>query len=489
MLNDKKLDFYLQNNLNVLFEGLHGVGKTHIILSAFQRNNLRYAYFSGATMDPYVDFVGVPVKVSTDNGEVLRFIRPEHLVNLNVQVIFMDELNRAHKKVRNALMELIQFKTINGVPFSNDLRAVWAAINPDSDEDSVYDTDRLDPAQRDRFQVQVQVPYLCDRDYFQSKHGSDNGSVAIEFWNKLPDDIRLKVSPRRLDYALDMWKIGGDIRDVLPKESNPSVLLTYLKVGPVAEVLKNLFQTKQSTDAKIFLSNLNNLQLATDHIAKSNEYISYFFPYMPKEQQSQLFLNNKKVFGVIGDEFKKLGSHESLIESISKAKLSSATKNDLTKLVRSRESFLAEQTKKKRAEMLAANLASAIQGSPDQSGQPFTLTEEQRQKASNDSPSDLTRTLSRWGKTIEIYDRAIVLFMIDNNLNNIVGYNQHYVQSWFGLVHQLINGRQARTLAKMPLLRDVLLTLFRTHTSFSAQAMSDKKYEVVKKYAEQIGIL
>ena len=44
----------------------------------------------------------------------------------------MDEFSRAHKKVRNAVMELIQFKSINGRKFKN-LKIVWAAINPDDD--------------------------------------------------------------------------------------------------------------------------------------------------------------------------------------------------------------------------------------------------------------------------------------------------------------------------------------------------------------------
>ena len=62
------LDFWIKNNLNVLFIGKHGVGKTSLILDAFQGNNLRYKYFSASTMDPWVDFIGVPRSMEDDKG-------------------------------------------------------------------------------------------------------------------------------------------------------------------------------------------------------------------------------------------------------------------------------------------------------------------------------------------------------------------------------------------------------------------------------------
>ncbi len=136
MISDKKLDFYIENGMNVLFIGRHGVGKTAMGKAAFERHNLKWKYFSAATMDPWVDFVGVP-KETTDKetGEnYIELVRPKGFHNDQVEAIFMDELNRAKDKVRNAVMELIQFRSINGVKFTK-LKMIWAAINPEDEED------------------------------------------------------------------------------------------------------------------------------------------------------------------------------------------------------------------------------------------------------------------------------------------------------------------------------------------------------------------
>ena len=154
--NDKKLDFWIQNNSNVLFIGKHGVGKTAMVKDAFDRNGLNFRYFSASTMDPWVDFVGVPREKTEnkvpeelkiikelaaispqialewiqtnwkmseqsaksildhslnreDGKSSLELVRPSSF-NDDVEALFFDEFNRSPKKVRNAVMELLQFK-------------------------------------------------------------------------------------------------------------------------------------------------------------------------------------------------------------------------------------------------------------------------------------------------------------------------------------------------------------------------------------------
>jgi hypothetical protein len=306
-ISNDKLDFWIKHELNVLLEGKHGVGKTGLSIAAFKRNNKRYAYFSGATMDPWVDFVGIPTKVRVAVGgpneqEVIRFIRPEHLVDLNVDIILMDELNRSAKKVRNAVMELIQFKTINGVPFSPNLKAVWGCINPDNAEgDNEYDTDRLDPAQRDRFQVQVTVPYECDRAYFNEKFSPAIGKVAVDHWMALPDAIKNLVSPRRLDMALEMFALGGDMRDIVPQQFNVSALQKLLKIGPIDSKLANFFSKKDAVAATALFKDPNMLNLAWPIVLQNPPYVSFFLPLMPDEHLSKVYQKNNQV----QDEFRK----------------------------------------------------------------------------------------------------------------------------------------------------------------------------------------
>ena len=284
-----KLDFWLKKHYNVLFEGKHGVGKTSIITDAFKRNKLRWLCLSGATMDPFIDFVGVPVKVKDSHGEqIIDLLKPKYIKRANPQAIFIDEFNRAHKKVRNAVMELIQFKTINGQRISSDLQVVWTAINPD--ESGEYDVEKLDPAQRDRFQVQINIPYQCDRSYFTKRYGAKWADSAIEYWNNIPEEIRNKVSPRRLDYALQLIKDGGDARDVLPIDSNVSALLSAIKVGPVVGALDDLLKASSEEIYKFFSEDANfdrSLKQVNDN--KKYMPLARFFP---KEKLAAALMNH-----------------------------------------------------------------------------------------------------------------------------------------------------------------------------------------------------
>src|SRR5574339_183824 len=96
---DKKLDFWIKNNYNVLFKGKHGVGKTTSVLEAFNKSGLKWMYFSASTMDPFCDFVGIPKEVKDENGNsYLDLIRPRQFQNDEVEALFFDEFNRAPKK-------------------------------------------------------------------------------------------------------------------------------------------------------------------------------------------------------------------------------------------------------------------------------------------------------------------------------------------------------------------------------------------------------
>jgi len=228
---DKKMDFWIKNGLNVLLEGQQGVGKSALIEAMAKRNNLNYKYFSGSLIDPYLTLVGVPREATDEDGNsYLDYIKPLEFSSdedLGIEFLFIDELNRSPKPVLNALMELIQFKSINGVKLPN-LKAVWAAVNPYDDNESFHVTE-LDPAQKDRFQVQYKIPFEPSSDYFTDKFGERVSKIALKWWNKIPEDYRQDTSPRRLDYALGMWQLGGDIKDVLAENTRPDALLTALK--------------------------------------------------------------------------------------------------------------------------------------------------------------------------------------------------------------------------------------------------------------------
>lgn len=300
MIHDQKLDFWIKNEYNVLITGKHGVGKTSVILDAFNRHKLKWVYFSAATMDPWVDLIGVPKeKIDANGNTYLDLVRPKAFQDNEVEAIFMDEFNRSHKKVRNAVMELIQFKSINGKVFKN-LKLVWAAINPDENlnnesKEPKYDVETLDPAQKDRFHIHIDLPYKCHLPYFKSKYGEDQALAAISWWNDLSNEIKDVISPRRLDYALDIHNKGGDLRDTLPQASNVSKLINELQNGSLNRRVQKAFSSNDINKAKELMDDVNVWSFVKKIIVNKTDYLNFFFPLINKEKQSEMIVSESKV--------------------------------------------------------------------------------------------------------------------------------------------------------------------------------------------------
>ena len=308
-MTNNKLDFWIAKNYNVLFRGKHGVGKTARILEAFKRNNLRYKYFSTSTLDPWVDFVGVPKEVKDANGNsYLDLIRPKCFADDEIEAIFLDEYNRSQPKVRNATMELLQFKSINGRKFNN-LRIVWAAVNPGKEDEegdnSSYDVDVIDPAQLDRFEIHVDVPYKPDYGYFSQKYGTDNAKVAIDWWHELNDVQRDAVSPRRLDYAMRMYNDGGDLRDIFSKKVSTSKLIAELKNGSFREKMTDIFKKQDETAAKEFVSNKINYDNTIKYMEADAKLLAFFMPFFSEENQVKQISSSKVAQKIAFDAYDK----------------------------------------------------------------------------------------------------------------------------------------------------------------------------------------
>lgn len=334
-LREEKLDFWIKNQQNVLFIGKHGVGKSSIIKQVFDKNNLKWMYFSAATMDPWIDFIGVPrenkniesfeiikelMKVNDDlamkwiisnwkmddnsakeiithlnktkTETFLELVRPKAFAEDSVEALFFDEFNRAPKKVRNAVMELLQFKSINGKKFNN-LKIIWAAINPE-DEEGEYDVEKLDPAQKDRFHIINKIPYEPDGEFFKAKFGEHVAKVAIAWWRELPDEEKEKISPRRLEYALNVRQLDkGDMRDVFPKSAGVTKLIEAFKHGNTPDKLESLMKDGDVDIARQFLSHENNFSSSMKYIPASEIMMKFFLPLLNPEKLAKVMVEQE----------------------------------------------------------------------------------------------------------------------------------------------------------------------------------------------------
>lgn len=287
---DKDFDKYIALGLNILAIGEKGVGKTTMFVEALKRNRIKYKYFSTPTMDPFLDLRGIPKEFKNSEGNShLTFVTPEWLDTENIEVIVFDELNRAPKGVTNAVMEIIQFKTINGKPLPK-LKAVWAAINP-YNEDETYHVEELDEAIRDRFHIIVEFPYNVNRKWFKENF-KESGETGCDWWLKLPDKQKKLVSPRRLEYALRCYKNNVDIRQVLPFDSEPKKLLDMLIVGNPRMKMNQMLKENDLKGIKDLINNENLYDDIEDLIIDHKDAVLHL---LKEERLAVLLVKNSEI--------------------------------------------------------------------------------------------------------------------------------------------------------------------------------------------------
>ena len=303
LINSQKLEDWISRKKNILLMGERGVGKTACVFQALNKLGLKFLYLPGSTADPYLDFVGLPkIKETEDGGLDLLFVHRKELEEIDY--LFIDEYNRAPKKVRNGCMEIIQFKTINGQPLPK-LKGVICAINP-QDQDDSYDVEDLDKAQFDRFHIKCQVPYDVCENYMTKTFGEELATIAIVWWKGLSKEVQAKVSPRNLDYALVEYIEGGDLMDVFdPNDkalmSSVSVLSKQLSSPPITVLLKQVYDKQDKKKAKSLMTDDSHRHQAHEVIRENPDYMDFFLPYYPKEIMAKSILETEFLTHIVNN--------------------------------------------------------------------------------------------------------------------------------------------------------------------------------------------
>jgi hypothetical protein len=108
--------FFIQAQQNLFLFGRRGVGKTHIVIQAAQECNFKINYINLSVIER-PDLAGYPNMNST--GDIITFKSPAFLPPLESgrkpdSIILFDEVDKAPPEVTAPLLEILQFKSVNG---------------------------------------------------------------------------------------------------------------------------------------------------------------------------------------------------------------------------------------------------------------------------------------------------------------------------------------------------------------------------------------
>lgn len=233
---------YVEKGHNVLLVGDHGVGKTTLVRDVVKQLGWRMVEFNAALMEPYVDFIGIPMSRKNEDGtEELQMVSKREI--FDADLIFVDEFNRGQPATINALMNIINDHQLNGQPLPN-LKAVVAACNPpkSSVTGDTYMVGELDPAQVDRFTVHLTMSNEVNEKYLADALGMPNLARELAEWqHSLDFGSENKVarvpyiSPRRVE------RLGRVFVEFPEKETLYHVLGMDADKFPVTSLFHDLY--------------------------------------------------------------------------------------------------------------------------------------------------------------------------------------------------------------------------------------------------------
>lgn len=230
MANVNQLSAYISNDLNILISGLQGTGKTTMVRQACEQLGLKMKYYNCSTLDAFTDLIGLPVP--NHETRTTDYYRPLSIDD--AEVVFLDEINRADPRTRNACFEMVLDKSINGERLPK-LRVVVAAMNPPGGNFEVED---LDPAFIDRFDIYLEAKPDFDFRFFANKFGDEVAKAARVWWTEQysayqtaqsrSNNNAVYISPRRMEKVVNAYmKIRqvATVRAALPVGATGAVEL------------------------------------------------------------------------------------------------------------------------------------------------------------------------------------------------------------------------------------------------------------------------
>jgi AAA domain (dynein-related subfamily) len=114
------LRFFLRTNQNLFLFGRRGTGKTELAMQAVQECGFGITYINLSVIER-PDLAGYPIL--NDGYDVVSYKQPHYLAPLKSgektsRVLLLDEIDKASPDITAPLLEILQFKTINGKPLN-----------------------------------------------------------------------------------------------------------------------------------------------------------------------------------------------------------------------------------------------------------------------------------------------------------------------------------------------------------------------------------
>ena len=212
---------------NVYLEGAPGIGKTSRVKALLAQHDIDAAYFSVPAMSP--EDMAVPFP--DDDGAFLEMLIVGKLARPGRKIVVLDEARRGDRRIQNALMELIQERTVGGQPVPG-LVGTIALNNPRFIGGMRLSVGRVDLAQAARFRLSIQLDATDTKfdDYLVEKYG-DAISPFIEWWKEdLDDDGRALISARCIERMFDLHRMGMPLEEGKPYVSGEYVPVPLIEL-------------------------------------------------------------------------------------------------------------------------------------------------------------------------------------------------------------------------------------------------------------------
>jgi len=286
--------------------GHFGVGKTDLAKELAIETGRKLIILVISQMEPG-DLIGMPAR---DEGKTV-FLKPDWWPEDGKAIILIDEINRAHRSIRNAIMQLLIDKRIHNHVLPND---VWimAAANPPDEE---YDQVELitDPAFMSRFFHLEITP-----DPLEWIEWSKSVGVPGEVSDFIAEYPELLTKDRMVSMRLDLrpsprswFKLGKVLRN-LDKENfeKYGYILAAGIVGPEAartfvNKTKGIANIPQPSELLLELSESLQQRVKSFDITAVNALISRVTKYLTELTDLELKDYYEKI-GIVSDNLLKL---------------------------------------------------------------------------------------------------------------------------------------------------------------------------------------